>query len=222
MKWKLTIRYLISILSIVFIVSIVNTVILIALLLSQHNEDPEDIIHDTGENFTRAFYYNLSIEDGVPVVSEKGKDALTRFGAWLQILDENGNVISDEYAPESAATHYTPVELVHKYKYMDNDLNTYFIGEYEGYSYIVGVPDSKQQRTIIMADPQQVFTYASQFLGAIVIVDLIIAFIVGFLFSTVLTKPVSRIIERISELKERKFQPKKMKRPESLSVYSPT
>ncbi|MEK4298578.1 HAMP domain-containing sensor histidine kinase [Oceanobacillus sp. FSL W8-0428] len=213
MKWKLTIRYLISILSIVFIVSIVNTVILIALLLSQHNEDPEDIIHDTGENFTRAFYYNLSIEDGVPVVSEKGKDALTRFGAWLQILDENGNVISDEYAPESAATHYTPVELVHKYKYMDNDLNTYFIGEYEGYSYIVGVPDSKQQRTIIMADPQQVFTYASQFLGAIVIVDLIIAFIVGFLFSTVLTKPVSRIIERISELKERKFQPKKMKRP---------
>lgn len=213
MKWKLTIRYLISILSIVFIVSIVNTVILIALLLSQHNEDPEDIIHDTGENFTRAFFRYLSIEGGEPVVSEEGKDALTSFGAWLQILDENGNVISDEYAPESAATHYTPVELVHKYKYMDNDFNTYFIGEYEGFSYIVGVPDSKQQRTIIMADPQQVFTYVSQFLGAIVIVDLIIAFIVGFLFSTVLTKPVSRIIERISELKERKFQPKKMKRP---------
>jgi len=213
MKWKLTIRYLISILSIVFIVSIVNTVILLALILSQHNEDPEDIIHDTGENFTRSFFYYLSIEDGEPVVSEEGKDALTRFGAWLQILDENGNVLSDEFAPDNAATHYTPIDLVHKYKYMDDDLNTYFIGEYEGFSYIIGVPDSKQQRTIIMADPQQFLTYASQFLGAIIIVDLIIAFIVGFLFSTVLTKPVSRIIERISELKERKFEPKKMKRP---------
>ena len=79
MKWKLTIRYLISILSIVFIVSIVNTVILLALILSQHNEDPEDIIHDTGENFTRSFFYYLSMEDGEPVVSEEGKDALTRF-----------------------------------------------------------------------------------------------------------------------------------------------
>lgn len=55
MKWKLTIRYLISILSIVFIVSIVNTVILIALLLSQHNEDPEDIIHDTGKTLPAPF-----------------------------------------------------------------------------------------------------------------------------------------------------------------------
>ncbi|MFD1064702.1 sensor histidine kinase [Oceanobacillus locisalsi] len=213
MKWKLTIRYLISILSIVFIVSIVNSIILIALLFSQRNENPEDITHDTGENFTRSFSEYLSMENGTPTVSEEGRNALARFGAWLQILDDGGNVISDEYAPDSAATHYTPLELVHKYKYMDDDMNTYFISEFEGYSYIVGVPESQQQRTIIMADPQQVFKYASQFLGAIIVVDLIIAGIVGFLFSTVLAKPVSRIIERISELKERKFEPKKMKRP---------
>ncbi|GIO22116.1 sensor histidine kinase KdpD [Oceanobacillus sp. J11TS1] len=213
MKWKLTLRYLISILSIVFIVSIVNTIILIALMISQQDENPEDIIHDTGENFTRSFYQHLSIEDNRPVVSDTGKYALTQFGAWLQILDENGNVIASENAPDSASTHYTPIELVHKYKYMDNDFNTYFIGEFEDYSYIIGVPNSKQERTIIMADPKKVLTYVSKFLIAIIIVDLIIACIVGFLFSTVLTKPVSRLIERISELKERKFQPKKMKRP---------
>ncbi|OEH56260.1 histidine kinase [Oceanobacillus sp. E9] len=214
MKWKLTFRYLLSILSIVFIVLIANTIILFGILIYQSTQGGvEDYEYSSGENFTRSFSQYLTLEEGQPTVTEEGEHALEAFGAWLQILDENGEVLSSYRTPDNISTHYTPIELVHRYKYMDNNFNTYFIGEFEAYSYLIGVPNSNEERAVFMLNPTTLLTYASQFLGAIIIVDLIIAAIVGFLFSTVLTKPVNRIIERISELKERKFQPKKPKRP---------
>lgn len=96
---------------------------------------------------------------------------------------------------------------------MDDELHTYFIGEYEGYSYLIGVPNSNEKREVFMLNPATIIMYASQFFGVIIIVDLIIAAVIGFLFSTILTKPVNRIIERINELKERQFHTEKPKRP---------
>lgn len=213
MKWKLTARYLISILSIVFIVIIVNTIILVGLLFYQASQNAEGFENSSGEDFTRSFGQYLTIEDNQPHVTEEGETALEGFGAWLQILDDNGNVISSYQTPDHVATNYTPIDLIHKYKYMDDELHTYFIGEYEGYSYLIGVPNSNEKREVFMLNPATIIMYASRFFGVIIIVDLIIAAVVGFLFSTILTKPVNRIIERINELKERQFHTKKPKRP---------
>lgn len=216
MKWKLTARYLLSILSIVFIVIIVNTIILVGLLFYQASQNADGFENSSGEDFTRSFSQYLSIEDDQPLVTEEGEVALEEFDAWLQILDNSGNVISSYRTPDNVSTNYTPIDLVHKYKYMDDDFNTYFIGEFEGYSYLIGVPDSSEKREVFMINPNTFITYASRFLGVIIIVDLIISAVVGFLFSTILTKPVNRIIERISELKERKFRTKN----QSVPVYT--
>lgn len=213
MKWKLTARYLLSILSIVFIVIIVNTIILFGLLIYQSIQNTDDTENSSGENFTRSFSQYLALEDNQPYVTEEGETALDGFGAWLQILDDNGNEISSYQTPEHVATSYTPMDLIHKYKYMDDKLHTYFIGEYEGYSYLIGVPDSDEKREVFMLNPDTLITYASRFLGVIIIVDLIIAAVIGFLFSTILVKPVNRMIERINELKERQFHTEKPKRP---------
>ncbi|WP_066187686.1 MULTISPECIES: sensor histidine kinase [Gracilibacillus] len=213
MKWKITLRYLISILSIVFIVLIVNTCILLGIMLYQSMQEGANFGSNSGEDFTRSFQRYMEIEDDIPTVSETGQEALTQFGAWLQILDNNGEVIDSYQAPEEAADHYRPIELVHKYKYMDDDLNTYFIGEYEGYSYLVVVPESKEQRLVMMFDGEQWIHYFMQFLGIIAIVDLLIAALVGFLFSTIFTKPINRMVERIHALKERIFTTEKPKRP---------
>lgn len=218
MKWKLTARYLISILSIVFIVIIVNTIILFGLLIYQASQNTGDSENSSGENFTRTFSQYLRLEDNQPYVTEEGETALEGFGAWLQILDDNGNVISSYQTPDHVATNYTPMELIHKYKYMDDELHTYFIGEYEGYSYLIGVPDSNEKREVFMLNPAAIMMYASRFLGVLIIVDLIIAAVIGLLFSTILTRPVNRIIERINELKERQFHTEKPKRP---GIYKP-
>jgi len=213
MKWKLTIRYLISVLSIVFIVLILNTIILFGMFFYQQKHGIDEVSQNSAETFTRGFNKYLSLENGQPVVSREGVESLREFGGWIQILDQNGQVQASYLEPKNLSTHYSPIELIHKYKYMDNELNTYFIGEFKSYSYLIGVPDSKEERFIFMMEPKTVFSYTGKFLLAITIVDLFIATLVGILFSTVLTKPVSNIIDRISQLKKRNFTVQKTKKP---------
>ncbi|WP_413375925.1 sensor histidine kinase [Alkalihalobacillus sp. 1P02AB] len=213
MKWKLTARYLISVLIIVFIVLFINTLILIGMLFYQQTRGIDDVSSDSGVNFTRQFSHYLSLENEQPVVSNEGIDALQAFGGWIQILDQNGQVLSSYLAPNDVSTHYSPFELIHKYKYMDDDFTTYFVGEFETYSYLIGVPQSKEERVVFMVDAESIWSYASKSLLAITIVDLFIAMLVGLLFSTILTKPVSHLINRISQLKSRNFSVQKTKRP---------
>ncbi|UGB30702.1 sensor histidine kinase [Metabacillus sp. B2-18] len=218
MKWKLTIRYLISVLSIVFIVIILNTFILMGMLFYQQKYGIDEATENSGESFTRGFDKYISLENGEPIVSKEGIEALRVFGGWIQILDQNGQVQSSYLAPEDLSIDYSPMELIHKYKYMDDELNTYFIGEFESYSYLIGVPDSKEKRIVFMLDPKTIFSFAIKSLLAIVIVDLFIAMLVGLLFSTVLTKPVSNLIDRISQLKKRNFNVQETKKP---GIYKP-
>lgn len=212
MKWKLTVRYLFSVLSIVFIVTIVNAVVLIGLLLYQQKNGSGSLSAQNGETFTRQFSNYLTMEDGMPAVSEEGVQALQQFGGWLQVLDIDGNAVINVLAPDSTPDHYSPVELVHIYKYKDDQLTTYYIGAFEQYSYLLGVPDSAEERFVLMYDMQQFVSYLSKAFAGITIADLAIAMLIGLLFSIIITKPVSSIIDRISQLKERNFDIQNMKR----------
>ncbi|TDQ40370.1 sensor histidine kinase [Aureibacillus halotolerans] len=213
MKWKLTGSYLFSIISIILIVFIVNTIILISMWYSERSRAMDGVTSDSAETFTREFTQYLSMNNGEPFVSQNGKQALEAYDAWLQILDGNGNVVSSYQAPATASTHYSAMEIVHKYKYMDDELNTYFLGEYEDFSYIVGLPDAEERRVVFMIDAPSFLSYASEFLLIIIIVDLVIAGVIGLLFSTILTKPVNTMIERISQLKQQNFHSQQPKKP---------
>ena len=212
MKWKLTVRYLFSVLSIVFIVIFVNLVVLIGLLYYQQTNGNDSLSAQTGETFARQFSRYLSIENGQPVISEEGVKKLREFGGWLQILDQNGHVVTAALSPDDAPEHYSPIELVHIYKYMDNRLTTYYIGEFEEYSYLLGVIDSSERRFVFMFNMKTFFSYVSKAFVGITIADLLIAMLIGLLFSFIITKPVSYMIDRISQLKEHNFTIQKMKR----------
>lgn len=213
MKWKLTGRYLFSILSIVLVVIIVNTLILVGMLLYHHSSGMEDVTSDSAEAFTRGFSQYMVLENDEPVISQQGRQALEDYGAWIQVLDENGQVVSSYLAPDTTSDNYTPMEIVHKYKYMDDEFNTYFLGEFEGFSYIVGITYSDEQRYVFTVDVSTILSYASAGLLAIISVDLLIAAGVGLLFSTILTKPINTMVERISQLKQRNFNTLHPKRP---------
>lgn len=132
----------------------------------------------------------------------------------MQVLDDNGQVISSYLAPDTVSNNYSPIEIVHKYKYMDDEFNTYFLGEYEGFSYIVGIPYLEEQRRVVfMVDSASILSFVSRSLLAITIVDLLIAAVIGLLFSSILTKPVNTMIERISQLKHRNFKVLNPKKP---------
>ena len=207
MKWKLTGRYLVSIICIVIVVIIVNTVLLVIFVLHQPSADFEGVAGASAQTFTREFSSYLRIENGAPVITEEGKQALAAYDAWLQILDANGNVVASHLAPETAVAHYTPIDLVHKYKYMDDEFNTYFISSFEQYSYLIGVPFSQERRYFITLDPASLLQPALRALLAVLVIDVIIAALIGLLFSTLLSRPVHAIIERIAQLRRRDFRP---------------
>ncbi len=217
MKWKLTGRYLLSILLIVALVVFLNITILFGLLVNDRT-GLDDVESNSGETFTRNFSTYLSLEDGEPVVSEAGREALRQSGAFVRFLDETGRVVSEVDAPSGLPDAYSPIELIQIYKYMDDDLRLYFIGEYESYSYLIGVPEASERRVLFMLDEQAVLSYITKAFLWILVVDLLVAALIGVLFSSRLTRPVYRLTERIQQLKQRDFSTAE---PKQSGIYRP-
>ncbi|WP_353047447.1 MULTISPECIES: HAMP domain-containing sensor histidine kinase [unclassified Exiguobacterium] len=217
MKWKLTGRYLLSIVLIVAIVVFLNIAILFGLLINDRT-GLDDVESNSGETFTRNFSTYLSLEDGEPVVSTAGQEALEQYGAFIRFLDETGQVVSEVDAPSGLPDAYSPIELIQIYKYMDDELRLYFIGEYESYSYLIGVPEASERRVLFMLDEQAVLSYMSKAFLWILVVDLLVAALIGLLFSSRLTRPVYRLTERIQQLKRRDFS---RSEPKRVGIYRP-
>ncbi|QKS73009.1 HAMP domain-containing histidine kinase [Paenalkalicoccus suaedae] len=213
MKWKLTGRYLFSVVTIVLIVVVANMFIIAAFILYQNDSGAGEVGSDSAEEFTRQFSQYMELEDGDPVVNTEGTEALQEYDAWLQILDSDGDVVTSYFAPDTVLDSYSPIELVHNYKYMDDEFNTYFLGAFEDYSYIVGIPYSEEARYVLMLNAGSFFEVASRAVVIMLAVNIIIAAIVGLLFSTGLTRPVNAMIDRISQLKKQNFDNVKVRRP---------
>ncbi|MCT4787552.1 sensor histidine kinase, partial [Exiguobacterium aestuarii] len=178
----------------------------------------DDVESNSGETFTRNFSTYLSLEDGEPVVSTAGQEALEQYGAFIRFLDEMGRVVSEVDAPSGLPDAYSPIELIQIYKYMDDELRLYFIGEYESYSYLIGVPEASERRVLFMLDEQAVLSYMSKAFLWILVVDLLVAALIGLLFSSRLTRPVYRLTERIQQLKRRDFS---RSEPKRVGIYRP-
>lgn len=218
MKWKLTFQYLLSLLIVVSIVIVVNIIILLWLLFNSANTGLEEISGQSGEDFTRSFTQYLEMTESGPIINQQGLDVLTELNRFVQLLDENGQVIYEANTPDHVAKHYSPVELVHIYRNMDDQLTTYYIAPFEQYSYLVGFPNSSERRYQFILDSNEAPNILLKGFVIILLVDLFIAALIGLFFSTVLTRPISKMIDRITELRTFDFQPKKVK---SAGIYKP-
>ncbi|WP_042470234.1 sensor histidine kinase [Bacillus ndiopicus] len=202
MRWKITGRFLTAIICTVFCVILINGIISIALYIyHQTNEE----IPTSPTDFTRALARYISEVDGAPTISDEGIAALQQRNAWVQFLDDNGNVIGDALAPSTAPVHYTPIELIHAYKYRDKYNTSVFVTEHEGITYLVGIQDSSISKIIFTSNTSSIPQFIAQLSLIIIIVDIVIAIIIGFIFSSFLTKPIYGMIERIQKLKSRNF-----------------
>jgi len=210
MKWKLTARFLLSVLSIVIIVIFVNTAILMGLLTYRLSND-YGVIADTEENFVRDFKRYIEISNDTPSVSEEGLQHLHQRNAWIQLLDVNGQVLASHFAPDKAQSHYTPIDLIQVYKYKEFDgETTVYVGSKDDVSYLIGIKGSGTTRLVMHFSESSVLQFIGKFGLFIVIADLLVATLVGWLFGRTLTKPLYALIERIRHLKNREHLPSKM------------
>lgn len=211
MKWKLTARFLLSVLSIVIIVIFVNTAILIGLLSYRLANDYDDVQATTEENFVRDFQKYIEISNGTPAVNEEGLQHLHQRNAWIQLLDVNGQVLESHFAPDKAQAHYAPIDLIQVYKYKEFDADTtVYVGRKDDVSYLIGIKGSGTTRLVMHFSGPSVLQFIGKFGLFIVIADLLVATLVGWLFGRTLTKPLYALIERIRHLKNREHLPSKM------------
>ncbi|MBO0997896.1 HAMP domain-containing histidine kinase [Bacillus sp. SD075] len=214
MKWKLTRRFLGSVVTIVVIIGIVNTILLLSLLFyrAMHNFEAEEV---SAENFSRTFSQYVELIDNKPIVNEEGLEKLRNNNAWIQFLNEKGEQAAAFYTPQKLQTVYSPVEIVQMYKYKEIDAETtVFVGEAHNFSYFIGVKEQKIGRYIITYDYEKVIKNLKILLVIFLIVDIIIALVIGFLFGKKLTSPLNILIEGIQQLRERRY--KKMSIPKGV------
>lgn len=212
MRWKLTGRYLVSVVLIVVIVIIMNIIVVIGLFVVQSmNEDFLTAGRQTSaEAISRSFREHIVISESGASVSDKGKDILKQNEAWLQVLDEDGREIYRYRAPEGAKTKYTPIDMVQIYKYIEKDvLSTVFIGEKtysdHRFSYLVGFTSPYLERQVLTIDTRNFVQTFKIFSLILIIVDGFIALCIAYIFSKRLTKPMFMLIDSIKRLANRNY-----------------
>lgn len=211
MKWKLTGRYLFSVVLVVILVIFINIFLALTLLYIQNNVDiPIFSTRETSpEQFTREFENNVLItNDNQVTITEKGQKELIKQNAWIQILDENGQEVFGFQVPSEIKKKYTPVEIVQMYKYKEDAYTVVYVGEKKGndrrFSYLIGIENPNLNRYFISFDNRDVFQVFKA--GMIILmVDILIALLIGYLFSKRLTRPLQVLIDGIKKLANREF-----------------
>lgn len=183
-----------------------NTIILFSLLFyrSVNNFETEE---GSAENFSRTFSQYIELQNDKPVVNEVGLEKLREMNAWIQFLNNKGEQVAALYTPENLQKEYSPIEIVQTYKYQEVDAGTtIFVGESHNFSYLIGVKNKQIGRYVLTYNYEKMFKTINTLLFLILIADIIIALIVGFIFGKRLTGPLHILIDGIQQLRERRFK----------------
>ncbi|HZW67533.1 MAG TPA: HAMP domain-containing sensor histidine kinase [Pseudogracilibacillus sp.] len=205
MNLNITARYLISVIFIFITVFLVNSFIFLGLIFYQQVNGTAFFTSEYGEDFARSFADDFSIDDDNIILSPSGYEKLEESGVWIEILDENGTVVQSFPSDHKSEEHYRPIELIHRYKYMDDDLNTYFIGEFAPYSYLVINPNLDVSRYTFLVNNENIFRSTLVFITITFLVNLLISLLIGYIFSHFFTSPIKRMTKHIRALKDRVF-----------------
>lgn len=212
MKWRLTGRYLVSVVLIVVIVIFMNIVVVTGLYLNQF-AFPHFSFQSKQNNpdlITRSFGKEVILSDSGMTITAEGKELLDRNQAWIQVLDENGQEVYGYHVPPDARTQYTPMDMVQTYKYIEKELmSTVFVGEKQGkqqrYSYLIGFKNTYLERNVLTYDIRSVVHFFKIGSLAVMGVDGFIALCIAYLFSKKLTRPLHTLIDGIKQLAHKKY-----------------
>ncbi|MBU5439942.1 HAMP domain-containing histidine kinase [Tissierella sp. MSJ-40] len=212
MNWKITLRFIITI-------TIVNMIVLLLVfssisyylygesLFSRNTSDINEIYSTPAgaEKFASDFFQFIEFKDNDPYVSEEGIEILKKYNGWIQILDNNGDEVYNNLKPDNAPIHYSPVEIVHAYKYngVIGD-SSIFIGMIKNndlkYSYIIGLPYNLVARYVVYFNFSNIFKSYKQGIFVTLFSTLLVTISISYLFGRKLTNPLSKIIDGIKIL----------------------
>ncbi|WP_125122668.1 HAMP domain-containing sensor histidine kinase [Bacillus amyloliquefaciens] len=203
MNWRLTGRYMVSVIIVTIITVFINLFVFMTWLIFQANSQHEE--ENTPESFTRSFQQYVTFSNNGISVNKEGQQALKEQNAWIQILDENGQDVYHARAPKGLKGKYTPLEIVNLHKYKDKKLlsTIYASGKKvngKEYSYFIGFKNPSLAKYILSYDTKELVTKFNAGTIILLSIDAVIALLIGYLFSRQLTKPLGSVIQGIQRL----------------------
>lgn len=203
MNWRLTGRYMVSVIIVTIITVFINLFVFMIWLIFQANSQHEE--ENTPESFTRSFQQYVTFSNNGISVNKEGQQALKEQNAWIQILDENGQDVYHARAPKGLKEKYTPLEIVNLHKYKDKKLlsTIYASGKKvngKEYSYFIGFKNPSLAKYILSYDTKELVTKFNAGTIILLSIDAMIALLIGYLFSRQLTKPLGSVIQGIQRL----------------------
>ena len=203
MNWRLTGRYMVSVIIVTIITVFINLFIFMFWLVFQANTQHDE--ESTPETFTRSFGQYVTLSNKGITVNKEGQKALKEQNAWIQILDENGQDVYHDREPKGLKKKYTPIEIVNLHKYKDEQLlSTIYAGgkkvNGKKYSYFIGFKNPSLGKFVLSYDTKEFVTKFNTGTIILLSIDALIALLIGYLFSRQLTKPLGRVIQGIQRL----------------------
>ncbi|MGL5312026.1 MAG: sensor histidine kinase [Peptostreptococcaceae bacterium] len=214
MKIRLTLRYVLSIAIVAIIVVMINILILLSLLVSKNVSSPSkyDNNYDVS-SFVRSFEKYIDMDENNQLyISEKGKKLIDNEKCWIQVLDENNREVYSYNKPEIIKDKHTPIEIINGYKYGGGlgDDSQILAGSKNinntTYTYLVGFSMRYLEKIIFITEKDTMANYIKYAMISIIIVDFVIAIIIGYIFSKGLTKPVKNIIGAVDDLHDGNYE----------------
>lgn len=227
MKWKISARFMGTIIVTVILVTIINMVAFAVIIM---NRAESSFLSDgsgrgvySTEDLVRSFGENILLRDGGFELKDAGKQYLKNRETWIQVLDDDGNSLFS-YNGKDLPDSYTPFDLVHAYKYSGViGASEVFLAEVEigerKYSYLMGFPMSRIRKYVFIYENQELKRFLGRLVKVVLAADVIIAFVLAYLFSRRLTRPLGEIIGFVERLEDGDYKVYKNPKGVYSSVY---
>ncbi|MDU4890344.1 MAG: HAMP domain-containing sensor histidine kinase [Clostridium sp.] len=195
MRLKLMLHYSFSFIGACLAIFIINIAFMGSSIYKEgalYNYHPEEIISSFRD------YISLN-EDGGIEISPSGIEFLEESNIGLQILNDNNSEVFQKNKPKKAPSQYSNVDLIKVY---DSDEETLFLDEKEIngqiYTYLLFFNPEKIKRVSYTYDAELI-DKAHKF-PILIILNLILITIIGFLYTLKITKPINSIVDKIMNL----------------------
>lgn len=203
-KWKVTGNFVITIVAVVMLVVIINILTIFGVYIFNMASHKNTItLKNSPETFVRNFEKYMYDDNGILALSEEGYELLQESGAWIQVLNDYGEEISNINSPIDAPKKYTPFDMVNNYKYEERPYINFMLEKNLSSGHvnvILALPNNNIERVTLNFSLDSVMYQSKIIIIITLIIDAIIALIFGYLFSRKLTKPISEIITNIDIL----------------------
>lgn len=203
-KWKVTGNFVITIVAVVMLVVIINILTIFGVYIFNMASHKNTItLKNSPETFVRNFEKYMYDDNGILALSEEGYELLQESGAWIQVLNDYGEEISNINSPSDAPKKYTPFDMVNNYKYEERPYINFMLEKNLSSGHvnvILALPNNNIERVTLNFSLDSVMYQTKIIIIITLIIDAIIALIFGYLFSRKLTKHISEIITNIDIL----------------------